>query len=241
MTSEPKTTCPTLDRVDRHFSGALGSGDEAQLRRHLPECAECRERYRAHLLVERLDPRAAGPKARLARALGLRPRRRWGLWLGVPMAAMATAAVVLFIGTGNGFVARGGAGPAALQIYRAGAERLVEASMRAGDELAFAYRNPARKKFLLVFGVDEHQHVFWYHPAWVSAADEPVAIPIAVDAALHELPEAIAQPLDGRELRMTAWFLDEPLSVKAAEALIAQHKQKEGAVVVQRPLRVEPR
>jgi hypothetical protein len=225
--------------IDRHFAGELGQSDEARLRSHLPECAECRQRYRRHLLLERLDPRAAGPKARLARSLGLRrPRRPWGVWLGAPtLAAVAAMAMVVLAGR-SGFVPRGGHGPAALEVYHASGKR-VDGSIRVSEELAFAYRNPGKKSRLLVFGVDEHQHVFWYYPAWTKPAEDPVAVPIEGDAALHELREAIAQPLDGQRLRVIAWFLDEPLSVKRAEALRVEGKIPEGAIAVERELRVE--
>jgi hypothetical protein len=227
-------SCAKAHLVDRHFSG----GDAAELFAHLPACDACRERYQRRLLVERLDPRAPGPKARLRSALGLpAPRRAWGLWLGAPASALA-AALVLVMAAQKGFVARGGAGPSALEIHRA-AGGAVDQSVKSGDELAFAYRNPAKKRRLLVFAVDEHHHVFWYHPAWEKPSDDPVAIAIAADAALHELPEAVAQPLDGRELRVKAWFLDEPVTVKQAEALLSQGRTPPGAVVVERALRVE--
>jgi hypothetical protein len=224
-------SCPKSGLVDRHF--ARGSGE---LFAHLPECADCRERYKRRLLVEKLDPRGEGPKARLRRALGLpAPGRPWALWVGAPAAALAAAALLVMLSP-SGFVARGGAKPDALEIYRArnGKAARVDGQIGVGDELAFAYRNPAKKPRLLIFAVDEHQHVFWYHPAWVKAADEPVAIAVAADAALHELPESIAQPLDGKELRVTAWFLDEPLSVKRAEALVVKGRAPAGAVVVER-------
>jgi hypothetical protein len=232
-------TCGKAGGVDRHFAGRLGTAGEEELRRHLPECADCTARYRAQLAMERLDPRAAGAKARLRRALGLpAPRRRTWQWLALP--SLAAAALLLIVAGGDrGFLARGGSGPAALEIYRPHHGQ-VEAVIRPGDELAFAYRNLSKKSRLLLFGVDEHRHVFWYHPAWVQDSDEPVAIPLQRDAALHELPEAIAQPLDGRELRIVAWFLDEPLSVKQAEALIAKDRTADGAVTAERRLRVEP-
>jgi hypothetical protein len=237
------TPCRNLGQVDDHFAGRLGAVEEARLRGHLPECADCRERYQRRLLIERLDPRAPGPKRRLARTLGLRAPLRWNFWLGVPGVAMAAAAAVLIMISvrPNGFQARGGRGPSSLEIYCLKGQRPARVGevIRVGDELAFAYRNTSKKKYLLIFAVDEHSHVFWYHPAWVKSTDEPTAIEIASDAALHELPEAIAQPLDGEKLRVVAWFLDEPLSVKRAEALVGQQRVAEGAVAVGRTLRVE--
>jgi hypothetical protein len=91
----------------------------------------------------------------------------------------------------------------------------------ARDELAFAYRNPGGKGRLLVFAVDEHRHVFWYHPEWSRAGEDPVGIPISVAPGLHELPAAVAQPFDGERLVIHALFTDRDLTVRQVEAALA--------------------
>ena len=84
----------------------------------------------------------------------------------------------------SGFSARGEpSDAAALWLYRVGdRDRLhpLGAGDRIGtdDELAFAYRNAAGKSHLMVFGVDQTGHVYWYFPSWVDPASNPVAIAV---------------------------------------------------------------
>jgi len=73
------------------------------------------------------------------------------------------------------------------------------------------------KARLLVYGVDEHQHVYWYHPAWPPSAAPPVPLVDAAGVGPHELPEAIRHPLDGRRLQIVALLFDRPLSVDEVE------------------------
>ncbi len=64
-------SCPERAKVDLHFERRISVDDERAMREHLPSCAECKKRYERQLLLEKLDPAAAGPGARLARGLGL--------------------------------------------------------------------------------------------------------------------------------------------------------------------------
>ena len=70
-----------------------------------------------------------------------------------------------------------GTGPA-LEIYRVtgdGSTRPADGWMSAGDELAFAYRNPTGFTRLMMFGVDDRGDIYWFHPAWTDATQDPVA------------------------------------------------------------------
>ena len=172
-----------------------------------------------------------------------------GLFVGL---AAAAAILVLVLRPGPGpdevgaagrFVARGGgvAGAAApeLAIYRiapdrgwrgglpantaaASAPEAVSDAIRATDEVAFAYRNPSGKRRLLVFAVDEHGHVFWYHPGWSDPNESPSAVAISSVPGLHELPAAISQRYDGRRLSFHALFTDQDLTVRQVEATLAE-------------------
>lgn len=230
------TACPPKRLIDRHFAGRLRQSSERKLRAHLPECADCRQYYDRHLMLESLDPEALGARERLARGLGL--RRGAGAHtrpaaLAAALGAAAFAALVL-LGRGKGapaadeFTARGGARPAvaaaSISIYQitpGQAPAPVAGPIAADDELAFAYRNPAGREHLLIFGVDEHDHVYWYHPDWTDSAANPAAIPIAKTAIPLELPAAISHSLDGRVLDIHAVFSDVPLTVREVEALLA--------------------
>lgn len=219
--------------VDAHFAGTIDPEGERRLRTHLPGCAACRERYERHLALASLDPSAPAPADRLAVGLGLDgglpARRRSAWWVGAPIVAAAAAAVLLLAlrgPTDEGFAGRGGhdATPA-VRVWRIvdGAARPVADGgvMASADELAFAYENPGGRAHLLVFGVDERGGVYWYHPAWDTAAQSPRAVAIAGGPALHELPAAVRHEIAGDRLWLHAVFTDEPLDVRAVEALVA--------------------
>jgi hypothetical protein len=143
-----------------------------------------------------------------------------------------------------------------LQIYRFAAGASGGVAQRAGDvvypgdELAFAYRNPAGMGRLLVFAVDEHGHVYWYHPGWSRPAENPTAVPISVEPGLHELPAAVLHNFDGDRIMIHALFTDRELTVRQVESVVAAAAARDhrpgapaplvlpGATDVVRPLRI---
>jgi len=229
------TPCAFTASVDRHFAGGLDPEAERALRTHLPGCEACRARYDRRLVLERLQPTAPPREDRLARALGLPPRagarapRSSAPWL-VAAAGLAVAVVLLVVGprlspADDGFTPRGGgdASLAPLEIYRlrpGAAPERVQRRIAAGDELAFAYRNPAGKKRLMVYGVDQAGRVYWYFPAWTKPEEDPLAVPIEPSATARELPAAVAQPLQPGALTLHALFTDQPLTVRQVEAAL---------------------
>lgn len=253
-------TCALHSLVDRHFTGRIRPQDERVMREHLPGCATCRERYERQLLLSRLDPRALDARTRLARGLGLDAREplvpwSWGRWL-VPVAVACLALFMVRVpwtsaSDGTGFTARGGSGqasPERLVVYAVepqGPAAPLGDTLRASQELAFAYRNPDAKRFLMVFARDAAGRVYWYYPSWTDAAQDPEAMPIsgreAGDDALHELPEAISHPLEPGPLTLHAVFLDAPLTVRQMEALLAGTAVlPPDAVSTELPLQVVP-
>jgi len=215
--------------ITDHFAGRGSPAAEATLRAHLLGCVDCDAYYRRHLLLARLDPRALPARERLGRGLGLRGdrfawRRTWVLGLCVP--AVAAALLVLLpryvlhggvgtarsIGADGEFAARGPAGGvSSFWTYLVGADgtpRLAGKLIGRADEMAFAYANAAGKPFLMIFGVDEHRHVFWFHPGWSAGTPAPQALSATVGPGPYELPEAIRQPFDGARLRVYAAFSD---------------------------------
>ena len=227
-------TCPEEEKIDRHFEGAISASDERAMREHLPLCAACHAHYERWLLLSRLDPEALRPEVRIGRGLGLRSRTRVIRPLGVALAATlvaAAAAVLLSVHSGGGslaFTARGGKPQIQFSrvfVYdvRPGKPaELASGTVARGDELAFAYENGAAKTRLMIFGVDEHRHVYWFYPAWVSETENPVAIPIERDALRHELPEAVRQKFDGARLEIRSLFVDTPVTVAQVEAMIQE-------------------
>ena len=119
----------------------------------------------------------------------------------------------------------------------------------AGDELAFAYLNPARKSKLMVFAVDEHGHVYWYYPGWSDVMENPTAVSISAEPGLHQLPAAVLHKFDGERIMIHALFTDQELSVRQVEAEVAAVQSGrsagateplaiQGVVDVVQPLRV---
>jgi hypothetical protein len=212
-------------QVERHFAGRIRPSAERALREHLPQCRACRAAYERHALFAQLDPSMPSSGERMRVGLGLARRRpdpvRIGTLAVCASAGLLLTALVMQRPT-EGFVARGPMPLAEphLLVYRVSSDSppaLATAKMRARDELAFGYQNPTGKKRLLVFGVDEHRHVFWYHPSWTNADDHPVAVAIETGGSIHELTEAISHALDGDQLEIHAVFTDEALSVQDVE------------------------
>ena len=226
MRSPPR--CPTARLVDRHFSLRIRPREERTLRAHLTGCQTCAARYERYLALAPLDPRAASAQSRLAVGLGLQRRhapRAVPVLTAAAVCALLAATVLLRPSSRGGarYAPRGG-DASRLFIYRVPAGEAptpVDHRISSHDELAFAYENGTGRRRLLVFAVDEHRHVYWYHPAWDDPAADPVAIAISTAAGVHELPEAIGHAYDGSELMLYALFTDEALSVRTVEQWIA--------------------
>lgn len=220
-------------RIDAHFRGRGSPGDDRDLRAHLSTCAACRAYYERHLELAALDPQGAVPmRERLARGLGLgaarpvAPRRRVALTLS---AALALGAVALVFGlrARPELQARGGAASPGSQllVYElapGAGPRPVVSEVSGESGLAFAYANISRKSHLLVFAVDDDRRVYWYHPTWSSLREDPVAIDIERDDAVHEIPAAITHRFAGRRLQLFGVFVDGALSARQVEAVVAR-------------------
>jgi hypothetical protein len=217
--------CANRHMVDRHFAGQVRPTEEASLREHLPGCESCRRYYERHLLLAELDPSALGAQERIAIGLGVSTSAStlWSLPRAPLLAAAALAAcLALFmlrpVDSASEFQARGIATEPRVWVYRVGPDgKPVELGdvMAPNDELAFAFDNPGDAQRLLLFGVDEHRHLYWYHPAWLDPATTPTAVPAATGR--HELPEAVSHQLDGGMLTLYAVFTSEGVTVRDVE------------------------
>ena len=237
------TTCIEKALVDAHFEGRISPKDETRLRAHVSTCASCTEYYERRALLASLDPEALSLEERLGRGLGLvsedavttpsrstRPRSRPRLAV-VAFALVAAAAIVLLVLAGrkkpdDGFASRGGlaSGPPYVRVYTSsgGAPSPLEDAgpLRRDTELGFAYESVEGKGQLMIFGLDEHGHVFWYHPAWTDPKDDPASVRVETGPGLHPLREAIAHDLDGRTLELHALFSSAPRTVKTVEGAL---------------------
>jgi hypothetical protein len=235
----PAAPCAERRLIGRHFAARIIPAEESALRAHLPVCDSCRRTYERHMLYADLVPGRPALAERLGVGLGvgrapvgrapraserLSPRRIWAL--GMTTAAACLALLVVGKLAGPPAAEFGVRGPApdgtgaAVEIYRVagnGSTMLSEGWVAAGDELAFAYRNPIGFARLMVFGVDDRGGIYWFHPAWTDAREDPVAVPIDAGAGPVELPEAIRHKLHGGRLRLVALFTNEAISVRSVE------------------------
>lgn len=229
--------------IAAHFSAGGSPLAEQEMRDHLRGCASCRDHYQRYLLIAEVDPAAPSAEARLARSLGIAPRPALRLpplsWAFAAAGAVAVAAAaVLLIRVQQppeqdqvAFVSRGaprGSSPAPapeIMVYRlssgSAAAEPAGGLVSSGDELAFAYRNSLGKGWLLIFAVDEHGHVYWYHPGWSRAGEDPIAVPVSSAPGLHELPTAVAHVFDGEKLVIHALFTDRQITARQVEAAVA--------------------
>ncbi len=236
--SQPSEPCAQRRLVDLHFEGRIQPDEERALREHLPGCEACRAYYERHMLLARLDPAGRPMEQRLARGLGLsapRPDNGRKAWLLAGSGALAAAAAAVLFSLvlrapdpDDGFSPRGGGteAPATeVRVYALpqGSEaKPVGDAISAHDELAFAYRSRSPYTRLMIFGVDEQNNVYWFHPAYTDPAKDPEAIPIQADGKLHELKEAVGHDYKGKSLRIVALLASQPLRVKHVEAALQQ-------------------
>ncbi len=243
----PITESRARSLIEAHFSRRISPHNERMLRAHLSLCEACVKVYDAHLMFERITAGSSMARERLAAALGFRvaTQRATTLWVLAAgfAAALAALAVLRVAGAKHEgvkqeteFAARGGAqvggheveAPRMLVYALAPTRQLApNERMKASDQLAFAYTNPSGFRNLLIFGVDEHRHVYWYHPAWRSQNDHPRALAIESGPEARELPEAVRQDLDGRALSLYAVFLNEDIPVERVEELIVNAQSLE--------------
>jgi hypothetical protein len=239
MTDPAPVVCADGERarfrraVAAHFSGRIDVGEERALRTHLPGCLSCRRFYGRARALAGVVPGAPAARDRLALGLGLHraPRatlatrvRRWG-WV-VPALAVAVLAIRLAATptptpTPTSPAPRGAlVGAPALLAYRIpphGTPIAIQGAIDQHDELAFAYANPGAWPYLMVFAVDEHAHVYWYHPSWRLHAPPPLAVPARAGTGPFELPSATRHAFDGRRLTVYAVFARRPLGVDEIE------------------------
>jgi len=254
MKPEPCLDPGMRELIRLHFAERLSPADEPRMRTHVASCARCRNAYERHLLYERLTPSqptsTKSPKStdRMRRALGLpAPRRWWRIGAAGSTLLVAAAALLLLWSRGPEFVARGQHGRAQLFAYHVEAGRSpspIGAEIGPHDELAFAYVNPDVRRYLMVWGIDEHSHVYWYYPEWSRPTLDPAAVAIEGGPKLHELAAAVAQPLDGHRLVLHALFLDEPWTVRRVEALLQPGRTMQpppGATLITIPVAVNGR
>ena len=251
------THAEIVGSIDRHFAATISVEDETRMRAHLPGCGSCEARYRSHLLLASLDRRVPSARRRLACGLGLRGAWQSRAWPARALVAATVLATLVLMARPrvvggprpDTFEARGrGAGDVGfIWIYRLTASappELVVDHVAPNDELAFAYANPAGKRYLAIFAADEHGHVYWYYPSWPAGARPPAAFRARAGSGPFELTEAVRHPFDGRRLKLYGVFSDDPLPVDALERASASPTLSgsigRAGVVVEQVIEVRP-
>lgn len=230
-------------QITKHFSGHISTEEERALREHLAQCEACRKYYNRHLLLSRLDPKGINPEERLAQGLGIRRLMVWPMPTICWSVASAVAALLILVSLwiwpmikpiSKGFQSRGsekGRAPTSeLLVYHTGTghpQLLTVHKIKADEELAFAYQNGRRYKYLLVFGINEHRQIYWYHPAWLNERQNPRSVSIEQKAGIHELPEAIRHHYQGNHLTLFGIFTNQPLTVRQIEELVKKQSNNE--------------
>jgi hypothetical protein len=247
------SVCIERSLVDEHFEGRISPERESRLRAHLPGCESCSHYYERRVLLAKLDPSALSVEERLAIGLGL-PRataehepadatpeqeeppapspRRKVLVMAVTLFAAAAVLLLWFFGkkpADDGFASRGKHTSSipyvrVFQSAKGGVPEPLVGPVARTSELAFGYETTPDYDKLMIFGLDEHGHVYWYYPAWTDPSTNPAAVPLATNPELHPLREAIAHELDGRTLEVHALFSHESRSVREIEAALAGKK-----------------
>jgi hypothetical protein len=87
------------------------------------------------------------------------------------------------------------------------------------DGLLFSYTNlgPEPFSYLMIFGIDEDRHVYWYYPAFLDARDNPKGIDIVKGGSRVGLQEVIAHPYREGTLILFGLFSDRAVSVSDIE------------------------
>jgi hypothetical protein len=227
------TTCIERALVDSHFQGEISPKDERRMRSHLTDCITCKSHYRRRQILAQLDPEAPSPEARLAKGLDLHAKPSKLLWpmLASALACAAALILVLRAPSDDGFHARGSLNPApssesTISVFRVSDRTVLSTSgsFRRDDELAFTYDNASHKPYVMIFGVDEGDRVYWFYPAWTDESENPTAVKTDPGRMTVALPEAIKHPFQGSTLTVHGLFLDTPRTVRDVEAALRDHQ-----------------
>jgi hypothetical protein len=94
--------------------------------------------------------------------------------------------------------------------------------LHVDDGLLFSYTNlgPAPFSHLMVFGIDEQRHVYWYYPAFLDPRDNPTGITIEKGASRVALDEVVAHRYRAGRLTVFGLFSDRAFSVSDVERAV---------------------
>jgi hypothetical protein len=247
--------CPSSDEIIGFVDGEASINAGKALALHLDSCSRCRgsaERVRG--LAQQIG-RAVGPGrpdpafvAEVLARTAVEPAPRPLLGLALLGGALAAALALMLVLPRSALdppVARGslaGDGPEALArrlgVLVSSEGRWLEPGARfvAEEGLRFRVANRSHsERFLLLFGVDRAGTVHWFHPAYLSARDDPSSIPVPATPEVRDLAEVVAPDgaAEGRFV-IVALFTEQPVRVKEVEALLSNRPTVAPGAVLER-------
>jgi hypothetical protein len=112
---------------------------------------------------------------------------------------------------------------ASVQMYAVSSDghaAVRSAIMHPDEGWLFSYSNGDTKpyRYLMVFAVDERGKVYWFHPAYTSAATDPQSIGIQPSVERVLLPEAVHHRFERPQVQVVSLFSMTPIAVSAVEA-----------------------
>jgi hypothetical protein len=110
----------------------------------------------------------------------------------------------------------------AFRMEASGAPASLGDRLKQSEYLIFTYTNLGEKPYgyLMIFAVDENGEVYWFHPAYTAAGEDPASIKISKDAEGMELKEQVRHEYPEGRLWIYGLFTDEPVRVSAIESMV---------------------
>jgi hypothetical protein len=93
---------------------------------------------------------------------------------------------------------------------------------KKSDYLVFSYTNLGESPydFMMIFAVDERGRVYWFHPAYTQAGEDPVSVKISRGAERVELREKVRHEYPEGRLWIYGLFTNEPMKVSSIEKML---------------------
>jgi hypothetical protein len=240
--------CVSQKDLARYLEGEVTRSRAEEVEEHLHGCDACRRELESmREMVGRLS-KSAGPeehrdhlpevRRRIESGYGAyrRRRRRWSL-------AAVTGAALIALAVAGWFLLRPAdradefrtksaqppipeqdrwAGIQAFRVDAAGAAVGLGDGIRKSDYLVFSYTNLGEQPYgyMMIFAVDGRGRVYWLHPAYLRAGDDPVSIGISKDAEGVELREKIRHEYPEGRLWIYGLFTNEALKASSIEMLV---------------------
>jgi len=240
--------CISAKDLARYLVGEVTRSQAEEMDEHLASCAACRaELEEMREMVGRIgEPTEdveqkdymSEVRDRIERGDRAfeRRRRRWPLiaGAGAVVVALVIAGVFLLRPSGDGEEFRVKSddpriperdrwvGIRAFRLQAPGAPVSLGDRLEKGEYLVFTYTNLGEKPYdyMMIFAVDEGGEVYWFHPAYTRAGEDPAAIEISRGVEAVELREKVRHDYPEGGLWIYGLFTNDPVRVSSIEPLV---------------------